>query len=146
MNLTHPEQPANPPEDAQFFGPETDDFWPCWYKFSEGQWWALLVNQPERGWFVTNNVEHGEHTLGKTIFMLEDNVPTNGLRKDTQRLRANGAGQLRWANNQVEYFSKSENRWRKSGLSKETFLNRCPPLADLNWPPQTQEGNDVDSW
>lgn len=91
-------------------------------------------------------VGYGEHTLGETIFMLEDNVSTDGLRKDTQRLRADGTSQLRWANDRVEYFSRLENAWCKSGLSKETFENNCPPLADLNWPPQTQEGNDVDSW
>lgn len=146
MQLTHPEQPNDIPEDAQFFGPETDGFWPCWYRFNEGKWWAQRIDRPEFGWFVTNNVEHGEHTLGETIFMLEDNISENGLRKDTQRLRHTGNGQLRWANDRVEYFSRTENSWRKSGLSEELFINRCPPLADLNWPPQTQEGNDVDSW
>lgn len=146
MNLTHPEQPSDVPEDAQFFGPEDDNFWPCWYKFNEGKWWALRVDQPENGWFPAEMIGYGEHTLGKTIFMLEDCVPTDGLRKDTERLRSNGTGQLRLADDRVEYFSRIENNWHKSGLPKETFENRCPPLADLNWPPQTQEGNDVDSW
>lgn len=146
MQLTHPEQPSNPPEDAQFFGPENDDFWPCWYKFSEGKWWARLVDQPEKGWFITGMVGYDGHTLGTTIFMLEDNVHSDGLRKDTQRLRANGCGQLRWANDRVEYFSRSDNNWLKSALTQKTYENRCPPLADLNWPPKTQEGNDVDSW
>lgn len=146
MNLTHPEQPSNPPEDAQFFGPENDIFWPCWYKFNEGEWLALRIDQPEKGWFITDNVKYGEHILGETIFMLKDYVPTDGLRKDTERLRVNGTGQLRWANDRVEYFSCVENSWRKFGISKEAFENRCPPLTDLNWPPKTQEGNDVDSW
>lgn len=146
MNLTHPEQPSDIPEDAQFFGPETDDFWPCWYKFDEGQWWAQRIDRPEKGWFTGSIIKHGEHTLGQTIFMLQDNVFAEGLRKDTERLRPNGVGQLRWANDRVEYFSRVENNWCKSGLPQETFINRCPPLTDLNWPPQTQEGNDVDSW
>lgn len=146
MQLTHPEQPNDVPEGAQFFGPEDSNFWACWYKFDEGQWWGLLVDQPEKDWFVAGTAKNGKHTLGKNIFMLEDNISENGLRKDTQRLRANGVGQLRWANDQVEYFSRSDNNWRKSGLSKEIFENECPPLTDLNWPPKTQEGNDVDSW
>lgn len=146
MNLTHPEQPANPPEDAQFFGPEDDNFWPCWYKFNEGEWLAYRIDRPENGWFAADTVAYGAHTLGKTIFMLEDNISTDGLHKDTQRLRADGTSQLRWANDRVEYFSRLENAWCKSSLPEEVFLNHCPPLADLNWPPQTQEGNDVDSW
>lgn len=146
MNLIHPEQPTDVPEDAQFYGPEDDDFFPCWYKFNEGKWWALRIDRPEKGWFVVDMAISSRHTLGTTIFMLKDYVPTAGLRKDTERLRESGTGQLRWANNRVEYFSHTENNWRKSGISKEAFENRCPPLTDLNWPPKTQEGNDVDSW
>lgn len=147
MQLTHPEQPNNPPEDTQFFGPENDDFWPCWYKFADGEWWGYRIDKPEKGWFSAQ-LDCYEHTLGQTIFLLKESVsiPDYILRKDTQRLCNYGTGQLRWANDRVEYFSRTENNWRKSNIPKEAFENQCPPLADLNWPPETQESNDVDSW
>lgn len=106
----------------------------------------MRTNRPESGWFNCNDTLQG-HTLGETIFLLKDNGFSNHeLRKDTQRLRDTGTGQLRWANDRIEYFSHIENDWHKSGVTQKAFENSCPPLADLNWPPQTQEGNDVDSW
>ena len=54
--ITKPEQSLSPqPEDAQFFGPETNDHYASWYKKEGEEWFALLCGYESDCWDVIIN-------------------------------------------------------------------------------------------
>lgn len=117
MSLNYQDEPDDAPSGAQFYGPETDSFVAGWYKYKDGQWyWSQKIHGSKAVWQEVSS--YNIPTLSTDIFIVKT-FPLEALQPDAEYLY--------------------------HAIPKEAFENRCPPLTDLNWPPKTQEGNDVDS-
>lgn len=152
MSLNYPGEPDNAPKDAQFYGPETDDFVAGWYKYKNGQWyWTREARGSEAEWEEVGT--HDIPTLGTDIFLTKK-YPLDTLEPDAEYLyHATPNTQLRRDGDTGYVHHPRKSTWRKLGIFRlgDTWWSYQIPLADLGWKPcspssATTPENDVDNW
>lgn len=151
MSLNYPGEPDNAPKDAQFYGPETDDFVAGWYKYKDGQWyWTREAHGSEAKWQEVGT--HAIPTLGTDIFVTKKYL-LEALQPDAEYLyHATPNIQLRRDGNTGYSQNRYETRWKKlTGSLGDDWWSQQIPLADLGWSAHspssaTTPENDVDNW
>lgn len=150
MSLNYPDEPDNAPKDAQFYGPETDNFVAGWYKYKNGQWyWSREARGSEAKWQEVGT--HAIPTLGTSIFITKK-YPLEALQPDAEYLYcAIPNVQLRRENTGYAK-NRKKSGWEKlTGILGDDWWSQQIPLADLGWSARSSSSattpeNDVDNW